>query len=161
MSHPIRESHPPPAVEPVLNDALSEVPAAPADETSRLLRLTALVIGAASAEQRRDIERGQQARFDAAPSYDNLLGLSMVRAFTAALPADLKQTRSDLQALANGREELSENQRNLALMALIMVDDRLRMGGQIADLQRQIDSLMEIEASLNSNDVNGGAEQPR
>lgn len=148
-----------PAAQPVVETRPATVVTAPStDEATRLLRLTAKVIGTASTEDRRAIERTQQARFEAAPTYDNLLGLSMVRAFTSALPADLQQTRADLQALANGRAELSENQRNLALLTLILVDDRLRMGGQIADLQQQIDSLTEIEASLNEADVNGAGE---
>lgn len=129
------------------------------DETSNLLALTTQVIEARSAEERRGIETTERARFDATPTYDNLLRLALVRSLSGALPSELQETRADLQALANGRQELTANQRRLALLALIMVDERLRMGEQITNLQRQIDSLTEIEATLKDNDVNGAAEQ--
>ncbi len=123
-----------------------------------LLELVAHAIASTSAEQRRSIEKAEKARFQQTPTYDNLLRLTMVRAFSAALPSELMETRADLQVLANGQHELSPYQRYVALMALIMVDQRLQMGNQIADLQRQIDSLTEIEASLKDNDVNTAPE---
>jgi hypothetical protein len=129
------------------------------DKTGELLDLIAQVIESTSAEERRGIEEDERARFESVPTYDNMLRLALVRAFSAALPAELMETRTDLEALANGRQELNENQRYLALMALIMVDQRLQMGTQITDLQRQIDSLTAIEASLKDNDVNRPPEQ--
>jgi hypothetical protein len=123
------------------------------DQTESVLALISEVIESSSAEKRRGIETTERERFDMVPTYDNMLRLAMVRAFSAALPAELMETRSDLQALANGRHELSEGQRHLALMVLIMVDQRLQMGNQITNLQKQIDSLTEIEESLN-NGVN-------
>lgn len=128
-------------------------------EAESLLALVARVIDSKSAEQRRRIEEAERGRFEGAPTYDNLLRLTMVRAFAAALPSELKEARADLRALAEGRLELSKYQRDVAQMALIMVDQRLQMGAQIADLQQQIDSLTEIEASLKDNDVNGSAEE--
>lgn len=133
-------------------------PARPEDQTAELLTLVTQVIESSSPEQRRGIEQAQRRRFDAEGTYNNLLRLTLVRAFSAALPSELKQTRADLQALANGRDEINDNHRRLALMVLIMVDQRLQMGAQITDLQQQIDSLTEIEASLNDNDVNGATE---
>ena len=126
----------------------------PVDQTDSLLGLVTQVIESSSAEERRGIEESERARFDATPTYDNLLRVAMVRAFSAALPSELMETRNDLHALANGRRELTDNQRKLALMVLIMVDQRLQMGTQISDLQRQIDSLTAIEASLNNNQPN-------
>jgi hypothetical protein len=129
------------------------------NETESLLVLINEVIESSSAEQRRGIEDAERNRFDTTPTYDNMLRLAMVRAFGAALPSELMETREDLQALANGRHELSEYQRHLALMVLVMVDQRLQMGGQIINLQRQIDSLAEIEASLQNNGTED-AEEP-
>ena len=131
----------------------------PIDHAERLLSLVTQVIESSSAEERRGIEAAERARFEAQPTYDNMLRVAMVRAFSAALPAELADTRNDLHALANGRQELTENQRHLALIALMMVDQRLQMGTQISDLQRQIDSLTAIEASLNKVEVNPPAEQ--
>ncbi|HEX7035699.1 MAG TPA: hypothetical protein VF210_07985 [Pseudomonadales bacterium] len=131
------------------------------DKTDALLGLINRVIEASSAEERRGLEEDERNRFDSVPTYDNMLRLALVRAFSAALPAELMETRNDLLALAEGRQELTDNQRYLAKMALIMVDQRLQMGAQITDLQRQIDSLQRqidsltaIEASLKDNDVN-------
>jgi hypothetical protein len=131
----------------------------PVDQTEILLGLVSRVIESSSAEERRGIEADERARFDAVPTYDNMLRLAMVRAFSAALPSELMETRNDLQALANGRRELTDHQRRLALMVLIMVDQRLQMGTQITDLQRQIDSLTAIEASLNDSAVDPRPEQ--
>jgi hypothetical protein len=135
-------------------------PAPTVDHTDVLLGLVTRVIESSSAEERRGIEEHERARFGAVPTYDNMLRVAMVRAFSAALPSELMETRNDLHALANGHHELTDNQRQLALMVLIMVDQRLQMGTQITDLQRQIDSLTAIEASLNSNrakDAEGGS----
>lgn len=107
-------------------------------------------------DERRGIETDERTRFEAVPTYENMLRLALVRAYSAALPAELMDTREDLEALADGRRKLSDSQRDLALLALVMVDQRLQMGSQITDLQRQIDSLTAIEASLQNNDANGG-----
>jgi hypothetical protein len=122
---------------------------APPSETDRLLELVALAIQATNAEQKRDLEAVQALAYQAWPTNDNLLAWTIVRAFTASLPAALHEVRGDLQVLSNAREELTAGQRHLALVVLTQVEDRLRLGGQIIDLQRQIDSLTEIEASLN------------
>lgn len=131
------------------------------DKTDALLSLINRVMEASSAEERRGVEQSERSRFENVPTYDNMLRLALVRAFSAALPAELMETRNDLQALADGRRELTDNQRYLARMALIMVDQRLQMGAQITDLQRQIDSLTAIEASLKDNDVNRPPETQR
>lgn len=120
-----------------------------------LLALTSRMVEARTAEERRNIERAERRAFDAEPTYENMLRVAVVRAFGAALPADLMEAREDLRALANGRYELSPSQRHLALMVLLMVDERLQLGSQIIDLQRQIDSLTEIEATLKDFEVNG------
>lgn len=138
---------------------VAEPPAPPRDEAQELLILITRLIESRTPEERRSIEEAERARFEDDPSYDNLLRLAMVRAFGGALPAELIETRNDLQALANGRHELSANQRRLALMVLIMVDQRLQMGNQIVDLQRQIDSLTAIEASLNRSRERPTSEQ--
>ncbi len=131
----------------------------PADAPIRsLLELVARVIGSTSAEQRRQIQEEETTRFQETPTSANLLRLTLVRAFTAALPSELMESRTDLQSLATGHQPLSDSQRYLALMALKLVDQRLQMGSQIADLQRQIDSLTEIEASLKDNDVEAAPE---
>ena len=123
--------------------------AAAAAGTDALLDLTAEVVTAATPEARRAIERDLAEAFEAAPSHDNLLRLSLVRALTAALPAELESVRADLEVLANGREELTDGQRHLALLTLVLVEDRLTLGRQITELRNQIESLTEIEASLN------------
>lgn len=154
-----------PPLEPVLETldsapvSVSAPPAVTSDETARLLKLTAEVINAPTPEQRKVIEAGQLARYQAASNYDNLLGLTMVRALIAASPEDLQAVRSDLQALSNGGAGLSASQRNLALLTLVMVDERLRIGNRITELENQIDSLTKIEESLNNTDLNGGTEQ--
>ncbi len=122
---------------------------APPAETDALLDLTAKVVTAATPEARRAIERELQRQFESAPSDDNLLRLTVVRALTAALPAELELVRSDLQGLTNGREALSDAQRHLALLTLVIVENRLTLGHQISELKNQIESLTEIEASLN------------
>lgn len=154
-----------PPLEPVL-ETLDSPPApgprprpSPTDETARLLKLTSEVINASTVEQRRSIEAGQLARYRAASNYDNLLGLAMVRALIATTPEDLQTVRSDLQALSNGGAGLTASQRNLALLTLVMVDERLRIGNRITELESQIDSLTKIEESLNNTDLNGGTEQ--
>ncbi len=121
--------------------------------TESLLELASRVILATTVEERRSIEAAERRSFDAEPSHDNLMRLTVVRAFGAALPADLMEARADLQALANGRHELAPSQRQLAQLLLVMVDERLRMGSQITDLQKQIDSLTEIETTLNHSEV--------
>lgn len=114
-----------------------------------LLQLAAEVIEARTPEARRAISERQRLRFEADPTPDNRLRLTLVRAFGAALAPELQEVRADLQALADGEQALSDEQRQLALIALVMVDERLRLGSQISTLQRQLDSLTEIEASLN------------
>lgn len=121
--------------------------------TEDLLALVSQVIESSSPEARRSLEAAERARFERSPTTRNRLRVALVRAYSAALPAELMKTRGDLYALASGDYEVSEQQRYLALMALVMVDQRLQMGTQITDLQQQIDSLTEIEASLNSNDA--------
>lgn len=118
-------------------------------ETDALLDLTAEVMTADTPEARQAIERNLEHRFEAVPSHGNLLRLSLVRALTAALPAELESVRADLQGLANGPEALSDGQRHLALLTLVIVEERLTLGHQIAELKNQIESLTEIEASLN------------
>jgi hypothetical protein len=117
-------------------------------EIDRLLELAALAIQAADAEQTRDLEAVQHLMYQAWPTYDNLLARTVVRAFSVSLPAALHEVRADLQVLSTAGEELTASQRHLALLILAQVEDRLRLGGQIIDLQQQIDSLTEIEASL-------------
>jgi len=119
-------------------------------EAELLLELTGRVIQAGSAEQQRAIESARREAFEADPSPDTLLRLTLVRALTAALPAELEAVREDLLVLVDARAELTDSQRHLAKLALLLVDERLSLGMQIADLQRQIDSLTEIEASLNT-----------
>jgi len=122
----------------------------PPSEADVLLELTGRVMQASTAEQQRAIESARREAFETDPSPDNLLRLTLVRALTAALPAELEAVREDLVVLVDAQAELSDNQRHLAKLALLLVDERLSLGMQIADLQRQIDSLTEIEASLNS-----------
>lgn len=139
------------------------VPEPPAEsdlpEVFVLLDLATEVIESATPEQRRVLRETQRERYEADPSYDNLLRYTVVRAFSAALPSELQEVRSDLQAMANGREEFTDDQRRIALIALIMVDERLRLGEQILSLQKQIDRLTEIEASLNIQGGNGQSEK--
>lgn len=130
----------------------------PPCEAEVLLNLTGKVVASATPEQRQQIEQAEQSRFDTDPSYDNLLRLTLVRAYGAALPAELESTRDDLEILANGRHELTLAQRQLAMLALLMIDQRLEMGAQIADLRHQIDSLTEIEASLEDYEAGGPGE---
>ena len=138
-----------PAATPSPSSAPATTEAAPQAGVDALLALTAEVMNADTAEARRTIERDLQRRFEATPSHDNRLRLSLVRALTAAGPEELESARTDLQALADGSGALSDGQRRLALLTLAMVEERLVLRHQIADLQRQIESLTEIEASLN------------
>lgn len=161
----------PPELEPVLEtrEVAAAVPAAPevsegpgagaGDETTRLLKLTAAVINASSPAERSRIEAGQRARYQADSTYDNLLGLTMVRALSAASPEDLERVQQQLQALTNGGAGLTANQRNLALLTLVMVNEQLRIAHRIVELEHQIDSLTKIEESLNDTDLNGTTEQ--
>ena len=140
--------------------ACAGTPAAPqVTEAERLLVLVGRVVEAASAEQRRSLEKAERERVARAPSEGNRLRLAMVRAFSAALPSDLMQAHADLRALAGEAQGLSDDQRRLALMALVMVEDRLQMGAQIIELQQKIDSLTEIEASLNHGDAQGDSDE--
>lgn len=142
-SVPPAEAEPEPAV------ASTEVPPAPS-ETELLLDLTGRVMQARSAAEQRAIESTWREAVAMDPSADNQLRLTLVRALTAALPAELEAVRQDLLELVDARSELTENQRHFAELALLLVDERLSLGMQIADLQRQIESLTEIEASLNT-----------
>jgi hypothetical protein len=119
-------------------------------ETELLLDLTGRVMQARSAEEQRSIESAWREAVATDPSADNQLRLTLVRALTAALPTELEAVRQDLLELIDARAELTDNQRHFAELALLLVDERLSLGMQIADLQRQIESLTEIEASLNT-----------
>lgn len=119
------------------------------NETDALLDLTAEVMAADTPRAQRAIEGELERRFETEPSHANLLRLSMARALTARLPAELKTVRADLQTLANGDAALTDGQRQLARLTLTMVEERLTLGNQITELRRQIESLTEIEASLN------------
>ncbi len=141
----------------LISGACANRPPSPT-ETEALLQLTSQLIEASEPEQRRALTETQRLRYEADPSYANLLRLTLVRAFDAALAADLQEVRADLQVLAGSQGELVPEQRHIALLVLKMVDDRLRMGAQISNLQQQIDSLTEIEASLNQDDVQGPGE---
>lgn len=130
-------------------------------ETDRLLQLIGQAVEAETVAQQRAVMDTQRAQFEASPDHHNLLALALVRAFTAVLPAELQDVQADLQVLAAARVELSDSQRHLAMLALSMVDERLRLGGQIYQLQRQIDSLTEIEATLKGrSDGNTGEPTP-
>lgn len=117
-------------------------------ESDRLLRLIIQSIEASSVEERHHVTESVRARFEAEPNYNNLLALTLVRAFTAGLPAELQELRADLQVLSIGTVELTASQRHLAKIALALVDERLQLGAQLMQLQQKIDSLTEIESSL-------------
>lgn len=113
-----------------------------------MLLLTSEFIETPEPERRRALIEAQRDHYEADPSYSNLLGLTLLRALDASRPADLLEVRTDLQVLAGIQGELVPEQRHLALLMLRMVDERLRVASEIGDLRQQIDSLTEIEASL-------------
>lgn len=125
----------------------------PAPQALVLLDLVAQVIESDTPEARRAIEQAERARYEADPTANNRLRLAIVRAYGATLPADLHQTRKSLEALADADDELDDHQRQMVLVALTMVDERLQLGEQILSLQQQIDSLTEIEASMNHQEA--------
>lgn len=144
---PPDEQEPAPAAAPAAEPA-AEITPAPS-ETDLLLDLTGRVMQADSAEEQRAIESAWREAVATDPGPDNRLRLTLVRALTAALPAELQAVQRDLRELVDSHAGLSDNQRHFAELALLLVEERLSLSMQIADLQRQIESLTEIEASLN------------
>ncbi|MFW6094664.1 MAG: hypothetical protein ACODAC_11875 [Pseudomonadota bacterium] len=133
----------------------SEPPSPPRSPTAPLLSLSSRMIQAASVEERRALETRARKALETEPSPYNRLRMALVRAFGAALPADLREARAELESLVHAGYGLTPGQRHVAIMVLTMVDDRLRLGAQVTELQKQIDSLTEIEATLPS-----GASEP-
>jgi len=144
-SEPPAEAEPAPSAAAESSAGITPAPS----ETDLLLDLTDRVMQARSAAEQRTIESAWHEAVETDPSPDNRLRLTLVRALTAALPAELEAVRRDLLELIDRPAELSDNQRHFAELALLLVDERLSLSLQIADLQRQIESLTEIEASLN------------